>query len=166
MVAGHPDDVLEILTEPDAIARWAPVDFELIDGRGGGRLRSGDSVRVRGFLAGRCLEFRVDVHAATRGRLCLTANGPIELDVEYLAESFETGSVLHASVEVSGRGLIGRVLAQATDALLAAGALHSAVSRIARELETRAALGFSEPLSTPRERGCLTGGRSAALLDA
>jgi hypothetical protein len=38
-------------------------------------------------------------------------------------------------VAVSGRGLIGRVLAQATDALLAAGALSAAVAKIARELE-------------------------------
>jgi hypothetical protein len=147
MVAGRPDNVLEVLTEPNAIARWAPVEFELVDGRCD-RLRSGDSVRVRGFLAGRCLEFSVDVHAAARGRLSLTASGPIELHVEYLAEEFDDGSVIHASVEVSGRGLIGRLLAQATDALLAAGALHSAVGRIARELESRVPCGAARELES------------------
>jgi len=47
----------------------------------------------------------------------------------------EYGSEVRASVAVSGRGLLGRVLAQATDVLLAAGALSSAVGAIARELE-------------------------------
>jgi hypothetical protein len=133
-VAGEPDDVLAILTEPDIIARWAPIDFELAD-RCHGRLKAGDLVRVRGFLAGRCLEFMVDVANASDGRLSLTATGPIALDVEYVARPTEGGSLVHAVVGVSGRGLIGRMLAQATDALLAAGALTAAVGRIGRELD-------------------------------
>ena len=28
-LAGAPEEVLELLTEPDAIARWAPIPFEL-----------------------------------------------------------------------------------------------------------------------------------------
>jgi hypothetical protein len=40
----------------------------------------------------------------------------------------------------SGRGFTGRLLAQATDALLAGGALQRAVDRIARELEHEALL--------------------------
>ena len=38
-VAGHPDDVLTLLTDPDAIASWAPVAFEVVDleGRAAGR---------------------------------------------------------------------------------------------------------------------------------
>jgi hypothetical protein len=41
---------------------------------------------------------------------------------------------VHASVSVrSGRGLTGRLLAEATGALLTAGALQAAISRIARE---------------------------------
>jgi hypothetical protein len=39
-----------------------------------------------------------------------------------------------ARLSVRGSGLIGRVLAQATDALLAAGALDLAVSRIGRQV--------------------------------
>jgi hypothetical protein len=138
-VAGLPDEVLELLTQPEAIARWAPIGFDVIDFEGD-RLRAGDSVRVRGALAGRSLEFDVDVSEADDGRLVLTATGPIRLDVEYLAVANAGGSDLRASVAVSGRGLMGRVLAQATDALLAAGALSSAVGRLARELEAEPAL--------------------------
>jgi hypothetical protein len=38
-------------------------------------------------------------------------------------------------VSVSGSGLWGRALAAATEALLAAGAIQSSMSRLARELE-------------------------------
>jgi hypothetical protein len=62
------------------------------------------------------------------------ANGPISIDVEYALCPAAGGSELHASVSVRGSGLIGRVLAQATDALLAAGALDLAVSRIGRQV--------------------------------
>jgi hypothetical protein len=133
-VAGLPDDVLALLTEPEAIARWAPISFDVVD-FDGDRLRAGDRVRVRGALAGHSLEFDVGVAEADGGCLTLTATGPITLDVEYIAVATEDGSDVRATVAVSGRGLIGRVLAQATDAMLAAGALSSAVGRIAREFE-------------------------------
>jgi hypothetical protein len=134
LVAGEPDEVLQMLTEPDIIARWAPIDFELVDRRYQ-RLEAGDHVKVRGFLAGRCLEFGVDVAQASDGRLSLTASGPIVLEVDYVAHPAVRGSRVEAVVGVSGRGLIGRMLAQATDALLAAGALTAAIGRIARELD-------------------------------
>lgn len=146
-VAGDPDEVLSALTEPDLIARWSPIEFELVDRRHD-PLRAGDRVRVRGFLAGRCLEFRVHVTHAGGGCLRLHARGPIELEVEYVAIERDAGSSVHAWVQVTGRGLVGRVLAQATDALLAAGALQSAVSRIARELCPRPAV---EPRTSARE---------------
>jgi hypothetical protein len=133
-VAGLPDEVLALLTEPDAIARWAPIAFEVVD-FDRQRLRAGDRVFVRGGLTGRALEFEVDVAEAEDGRLVLTATGPIRFDVEYIAVAFGEGSEVRASVSVSGRGLFGRVMAQAADALLAAGALSTAVERIARELE-------------------------------
>ena len=88
-----------------------------------------------GSLAGRSLEFVVDVAEADDGRLALSASGPIRLDVEYHALARDDGSDVRASVDVSGRGLIGGLLARATDALLAAGALTMAVDRIAREFE-------------------------------
>jgi hypothetical protein len=133
-LAGPPDDVLELLTEPDAIARWAPIDFDVIDWAGD-RLTAGDRVRVEGRLAGRALAFEVAVAKADAGDLRLTAQGPIRLDVAYRIREHDRGSELHACVDVSGRGIIGRVLAQATDALLASGALRFAVDRLAGELE-------------------------------
>jgi hypothetical protein len=75
------------------------------------------------------------VARADDAHLVLTATGPIRIDVEYVAVPLDHGSEVRARMAVSGRGLIGRVLAQATDALLAAGALRSAVGRIAHELE-------------------------------
>ncbi len=133
-VAGPPAEVLMLLTDPDEIARWAPVAFEVVD-LPGERLVSGDRVRVRGRLGAATLEFKVDVTVAGDGRLALSATGLIRLDVEYLAVELENGSEIRASVAVSGQGLRGRILAQATDTLLAAGALTSAVGRIAREFE-------------------------------
>jgi hypothetical protein len=133
-MTGHPADVLVLLTEPDAISRWAPIDFDVV-GWEGQRLAPGEHVRVRGRLAGRSLEFEVDVAEADDNHLALTASGPIDLDVEYHALALESGSELRASVDVRGRGLLGRVLAQATDALLAAGALRASVDQLAHELE-------------------------------
>jgi hypothetical protein len=133
-VAGFPDEVLMLLTEPEAIARWAPIAFELVD-FDGERLAAGDRVWVQGRLAGRSIEFEVEVSEADNGHLVLTAIGPIRLDVEYLATASDNGSEVRASVTVSGRGLMGRALARATDALLASGALRTAIDRIASELE-------------------------------
>ncbi len=133
-VAAPPDEVLILLTEPDAIARWAPIAFDIVD-LDSERLAAGDRVRVQGRLAGRLLEFDVEVAEADNGHLVLTAFGPIRLDVEYTAIAVGCGSVVRASVTVSGHGLMGRVLAQATDALLASGALRAAVERIGYELE-------------------------------
>jgi hypothetical protein len=133
-VAGLPDQVLILLTEPEAIARWAPIDFELVDFPGE-RLTAGDRVWVRGGLAGRTLEFEVEVAEAENGHLVLSATGPIRLDVEYLAIASEDGGEVRASITVSGRGLLGRALARAADALLASGALRAAIERIGSELE-------------------------------
>ena len=107
-MAGGPKDVMGLLTKPDAIARWAPIPFEVLDFKGH-RLLGGDSARVRGGLAGRNLEFTVDIAEASDGRLALTARGPIDIDVEYVAEEIPAGSNVRARVEVSGRGLIGRL---------------------------------------------------------
>ena len=133
-LAGMPEQVLELLTEPDAIARWAPIPFELLD-LDGERLVAGTRARVGGALAGRRLEFEVEIREAHDGCLSLVASGPISIDATYLLSPADGGSEVRASVSVSGRGLFGSVLAAAADALLAAGALKSSVARIGRELE-------------------------------
>ena len=132
-VEAQPQAVLDVLTDPQACARWAPIDFE-VSGLRDKRLRAGSKARVTGRLAGREVGFDVDVHAADGERLALTADGPIALDVHYELASLAAGSEVRASVSVRpGRGLTGRVLASATTALLSAGVLNQAVTRIAAE---------------------------------
>lgn len=132
-VSASPTDVLALLTDPEAIARWAPVPFEVL-ALDSPRLESGSRARVAGRLAGRSVEFEVDVHDVSDGRLELTAKGPISLDVLYQLEPIGAGSGIDASVSVEGKGLFGRVLAKATEALLAAGALRLSLERLSREL--------------------------------
>jgi hypothetical protein len=134
-VRGEPRDVLEVLTDPDAVRRWSPIDFRLEDFEGD-RLASGMVTRVAGGIAGQKVGFDVEVIEANENGLVLRAVGPIEIDVEYLIQAIEDAAEITASISVrSGGGLVGRVLSRATDGLLAAGALHNAVARIAREVE-------------------------------
>jgi hypothetical protein len=133
-IHGAPAQVIKLLTEPDAIARWAPVPFEVIE-LNSGRLVSGSHARVAGRLAGCSVEFDVDVLEASDERLELLANGPIELGVCYLLRPHDGGSEVDASVSVQGNRLFGRVLAKATEALLAAGALRLSLDRLAGELQ-------------------------------
>jgi hypothetical protein len=130
-----PAAVLDVLTDPGACERWAPVPFEA--DRRDDRLRAGSRTRVEGRLAGRRVGFDVEVLAAGEDGLSLRATGPIDLDVEYRLRPLGGGSAseVRASVAVRGDGLTGRVLAQATGALLGAGALRTAMTRIVREAE-------------------------------
>jgi hypothetical protein len=132
-VPGAPAEVIELLTEPEAIARWTPVPFEVI-ALDSSKLQSGSHARVAGRLAGRSVEFDVDVLEASDERLELLASGPVELGVRYLLRPHDRGSEIDASVSVEGRGLFGKVLAKATEAGLAAGALRLALDRMASEL--------------------------------
>lgn len=133
-VPGSPAEVLAFLTEPEAIARWAPVPFEVL-ALDGERLRAGSHARVAGNLAGRSVEFDVEVLQASDDRLELVADGPISLGVRYVLRPVGGRSEVAASVSVEGRGLFGRVLAKATEALLAAGALRLSLERLGRELQ-------------------------------
>ena len=96
VLSGTPEEVLELLTQPEAIARWTPVPFEIVE-LAGGRLLAGGRGRVRGRLAGRAVEFAVEVLEADEGRLALVADGPIALDVDYLVCPRDDGSELRAS---------------------------------------------------------------------
>ena len=128
----HPAAVLDILTDPDACARWAPVPFDVEEECG--RLVPGSRARVSGRLAGRRVGFDVEVHEADERGLALTARGPVGFDVAYELAATNAGSEVRASVSVRpSRGIAGRLLAEATGALLATGALQHAVTRIVRE---------------------------------
>jgi hypothetical protein len=133
-VPGSPSEILDLLTEPDAIARWAPIPFEVV-ALDGARLDAGTHARVAGRLAGQSVEFDVDVMRASDERLELVAHGPISMDVRYRLRPAGTSSQIDASVGVEGRGLFGRVLAKATEALLAGGALRMSLERLGRELQ-------------------------------
>jgi hypothetical protein len=131
-----PEQVLEVLTDPEAIASWSPIPFQVED-LDGLRLEAGSSARVSGSLAGKRVGFDVEVHAADEGGLELTAEGPIGIDVLYELEPMDGGSRVTASVGVrEGSGFTGRLLAKATGALLAGGALDAAAGRIVRAAES------------------------------
>jgi hypothetical protein len=130
-----PQALLEVLTHPGEIRRWSPVEFDVdeLDGR---RLAAGSRARVSGRVAGVPVGFDVRVHAADEDRFELSADGPIGLDVRYRLARDESGAALNASVSLRrGGGLTGRLVANATAALLSAGALDGAAGRIARAAE-------------------------------
>jgi hypothetical protein len=132
-----PCQVLQVLTLPDEIRRWSPVDFDL-DDLDGSRLAPGTRGRVTGRLAGVKVGFDVEIHAADEATLELSADGPVGLDVRYELVKDETGAELIASVSMRrGGGLTGRLVANATAALLSAGALEGAAARIAQVAESQ-----------------------------
>ena len=132
-VEADPEAVLDVLTDPDAVARWAPLPFD-VDDLDTPRLMTGSRARVSGRLAGRRVGFDVEIHEADPRRLALAAQGPVGLDVAYDLSATKGGSEVRASIAVrSGKGITGRLLAEATNALLSAGALTHAISRLGRE---------------------------------
>jgi hypothetical protein len=134
-IVAEPEAILEALTDPCSIARWSPFEFE-VDGLDSDRLHRGATARISGRLAGCPVDFDVEVQEANAERLALTAIGPVGLDVIYRLRPRGDGTQVEAAVSVErGRGLVGLALARATEAMLAAGALHAAVGRIADELE-------------------------------
>jgi hypothetical protein len=135
-VAGDPDEVLAVLTDPSAASRWSPVGFDLEE-LDGDRLAEGARAVLSGRLAGRRIEFAIEVREARDGRLALAAPGPVDMDVRWGVE----GGELEARVDVhEGRGLGGRLLSSATEALLRAGSLERAAASVARMAEQHAPL--------------------------
>jgi uncharacterized protein YndB with AHSA1/START domain len=133
IIDAGPEAVLDVLTDPDAVARWAPLPFDVED-LDTPRLMTGSRARVSGRLAGRRVGFDVEVHEAVPQRLALAADGPVGLDVAYDWSASGDGSEVRASISVrSGKGFTGRLIAEATNALLSAGALTHAISRLGRE---------------------------------
>jgi hypothetical protein len=132
-----PEQVLEVLTHPEEIRRWSPIDFD-VDELDAARLGAGTRARVTGKVAGVRVGFDVEVHAADVGLLELTADGPVGIDVRYELAPADAGAELFASVSLRrGGGLTGRLVANATAALLSAGVLDGAAGRIARAAERR-----------------------------
>jgi hypothetical protein len=131
-----PCEVLQVLTHPEAIRRWSPVDFDL-DDLEGRPLVAGTRGRVTGRVAGVRVGFDVAIHAADEARLELSAQGPVAIDVRYDLMHDEAGAELNASVSLrGGRGVTGRLVEKATAALLSAGALEGAAGQIVRVAES------------------------------
>ena len=135
-VAAQPDAVLDVLTDPDAARHWAPVAFDVEARRARPPRAAGHRLPAPGSPGGwpdASVGFDVEVDEATRDRLALRATGPVALNVLYDLAPTGAGSEVRASVSVrSGGGLLGRVAAEATNALLGAGLLDTAVARIGR----------------------------------
>jgi hypothetical protein len=135
LASANPAAVLHVLTDPDACARWAPVPFDVEDDTR--RLATGSRARVTGRLAGQRVGFDVEVRQADERGLALSAEGPVAFDVDYRLAPKNAGSEVRASVSVRPRrGLVGRLLAEATGALLSAGALDHALARLTAEAAT------------------------------
>jgi hypothetical protein len=125
-----PDGVLRALTVPAAIARWAPVHFD-VDGLAAGRLAAGGRERVSGSIAGVAATFDVEVMRADTKGLELVADGPISLDVNYSFTEHDDGVIVHARVGIRRRhGLTAQLLQAAVAALLNAGALARALRKL------------------------------------
>lgn len=132
-----PEQLLEVLTHPEEIRRWSPVAFD-VDDLDGRRLAAGIRTRVTGRLAGVSMSFDVEVRTADIDRLELLADGPVGFDVRYDLGAAAAGVELTASVGVRrGGGITGRLVANAAETLLAAGALDGATGRIARAAESQ-----------------------------
>lgn len=134
-IASHPGQVMEVLTRPCAISAWAPVPFE-VEGLTTDRLETGSRARVAGMLGGKELAFDVEVHEASDGILRLTATGPfVEMDVIYDIEPLDDHSHVQASIDVKGKGVMGRFVAKAVEGFLAGGALNGALGQLALAAE-------------------------------
>ncbi len=129
-IGANPGQVMDVLTRPCAISSWAPVPFE-VEGLRSDRLETGSRARVAGRLAGQELAFDVEVHEASQEALRLTAVGPfVEMDVAYDVEGLDEWAHVYASIEVKGKGVMGRFVAKAVEGFLAGGALHAALGQL------------------------------------
>jgi len=134
-VTAEPAHLLQVLTDPAACARWAPIAFST-DQAPGERLRGGTRTTLRGRIAGRNVAFETHVVAADERGLSLRATGPVRFDVDYRLTPAERQTLIEAEITLAQtRGLTGAVIARATSAILDAGALRFALRAIAAEAE-------------------------------
>jgi len=134
-IASQPEQVMDVLTRPCAISSWAPVPFE-VEGLKSDRLITGSKARVAGMLAGKELSFDIEVLEASDEALRLTASGPfVEMDVAYDVLPGIGAAHVHASIDVKGKGVMGRFVAKAVEGFLAGGALNGALGQLAHAAE-------------------------------
>jgi hypothetical protein len=138
-VRAQPGEVLQALTDPDLIAAWAPMSFEL-ECSDGQPLHTGSCERVSGSIAGLRASFEVEVTRADAGVLELVADGPLALDACYRFREQRGRVVIDARVGLRKKGgLTAQLLRTAFAALLNAGALERALERLAASVGDGAA---------------------------
>ena len=129
-----PDEVLRALTDPEMIAGWAPVAFD-VEGLEDGCLRTGSRARVSGTVGGLGASFEVEVLHADTELLELVAEGPVSFEVTYRFRARGDRLLVEARVAVPRKGgLTAQLLRPATAALLNAGALAAALRRLERSV--------------------------------
>lgn len=127
--------VLQVLTDPAACARWAPIQFST-DQAPGGYLHAGSRTKLQGRIAGRNVTFEVEVLAADERGLSLRATGPVRLEVDYQFTTWGRGTLIEAQITLAqARGMTGALASRASNAILGAGALRFALRAIAAEAE-------------------------------
>jgi hypothetical protein len=131
----QPAHVLQVLTDPAACGRWAPIAFTTDHARGE-RLQAGTRTRLQGAVAGRNVSFEIEVLAANDDGLSLRATGPVRLEVDYRLTPTAPGTLIDAQIKLTHvGGITGAVVSRATNAALGAGALPFALRAIAAEAE-------------------------------
>lgn len=131
-MTSRPSRVLKALSDPQACLSWAPVPLELT-GDVPAMLTPGATARVRGHLGAANLEFDLQIQEASADRFAVRAEGPFVIDVEY---RFSAESMSLAVQTTKPRGLTGRCLKAASDALLAAGILDDSLRRLQAHAST------------------------------
>lgn len=131
----EPAHVLQVLTDPAACARWAPIEFSTTQAPGE-YLEAGSRTRLHGRLAGRKVTFEIDVLAADECGLSLRATGPVRLEVDYQLIPTGSETMIEARITpAAAGGMSGALASHATNAILGAGALRFALRAIAAEAE-------------------------------
>jgi hypothetical protein len=134
-VTAEPAQVLRVLTDPAACARWAPIAFST-DQAPGERLQAGTRTTLHGRIAGQNVTFEIHVVAADERGLSLRATGPVRFDVDYRLSPASRRTLIEAQITLAqAGGITGAIIARATSAVLDAGALRFAMRAIAAESE-------------------------------
>jgi hypothetical protein len=151
-VSADAHHVLQVLTDPAACGRWAPVAFTT-DQAPGEHLRAGARTSLRGRIAGRNVTFEIHVSAADERGLSLRATGPVRFEVDYRLTPATRWTQIEAQITLARtRGLTGAIVARATSAVLDAGALRFALRAIAAEAEQLQRTAGHEPSALQERR--------------
>lgn len=131
----EPARVLQVLTDPAACARWAPIEFST-NQASDEYLHAGSRTTLQGRIAGRNVTFEIDVIAADERGLSLRATGPVRLEVDYQLKPSGCGTLIEAQITLAqAGGMTGTLASRATNVILGAGALRFALRAIAAEAE-------------------------------